>query len=81
MAIVTRITCRNCGNQSNEYHSPARAAPSMCTSCAESAVAQKKADALAAQAAKPLEQRLAEIEEFIYAHQRVQHGYIPEPRF
>jgi hypothetical protein len=49
--------------------------------CQRIEVKQAKDDALAAQAAKSVEDRLREIEEFIYEHRQVQHGYIPEPRF
>lgn len=81
MAIISRIKCRKCGADSNESHSPARPAPSMCRLCQRIEVQQVKDDALAAQAAKSVEDRLREIEEFIYEHRQVQHGYIPEPRF
>jgi len=42
---------------------------------------RKKVQALADSQSLPLEERIARIEEWIYDHRQVQHGYIAPPRF
>lgn len=81
MAIASSIVCKSCGNRKTAYHPSSSLPPRTCPECEIKQAADVKAQALAEIAAKPLEERLAAIEEWIYDHKQVRHGYTPEPRF
>lgn len=82
MALAYKIKCEDCGQQAIVYVRTGQSGPaSTCRACDVARFAAIKKQALDTQAALPLEDRLRAIEEFIYDHRQVQHGYIPEPRF
>lgn len=69
MAFAHQIKCADCGQKVVvSTRSAWDRAPEVCNVCSTARVAATKAAALAAQAALPLEERLAAIEEFIYEH-------------
>ena len=81
MALAYKIKCEDCGQPAVIYIRAGHCSPSStCRACDTTRFAAIKKQALDTQAALPLEERLAAIEEFIYEHRQVQHGHIPEPR-
>lgn len=52
-----------------------------CPHCKAVEEEQKRKEYFASLDALPLEERVRKIEEWIYNHGRVRHGYIPPPRY
>jgi len=66
MAILSQITCEQCGVTTHVNHSPADAPLKICHACFENNAASKRDQHLAARAALPIEERLRLIEAWIY---------------
>lgn len=81
MATATEITCIKCLKPKLEYHAPSVSPPRICSQCEHEAKDEERTQALKAQAAKPFEQRLSELEAFMHDHKLVRHGYQQPPRF
>lgn len=81
MAVATEITCIKCLLPKVEYHSPVLAPPRICSQCNKDSAHDAKREHLIRQTKKPIEQRLQDLEEFMYDHKLVQHGYQSAPRF
>jgi len=78
MAILSMITCEDCGERKEVNHSPADAQPRICAACRAKAADAKRTKHLAARAALSAEERLRLIEEWIYDYRP---QWAPPPRF
>lgn len=81
MAICSKIFCSGCKQTKHVYHSPSSFPPPICDACKQNKADMERSVWLDNQARRPLEERLRAIEEFMYDHQRVEHGYQEPPRF
>jgi hypothetical protein len=66
MAILTKITCRQCNCKSDEMHSPMEAPPKICSQCQAKNDADKRQLCLNNLASMTVDERLRRIEEWIY---------------
>lgn len=69
MAVVSQITCEQCGTTTHVGHSPANLAPKVCGPCRGKEAKSKRDEHLAAMAALPIEQRIARIEAWLYDYE------------
>ena len=81
MALLRMVHCHRCGQEVRVWVGAGQSMPSMCPACMDAEAQRKKVQALADSQSLPLEERIARIEEWIYDHRQVQHGYIAPPRF
>lgn len=79
MAMLAQITCAQCGQQSHVSYM--NQTPLICHTCSNKIYEDKRTASLTALAQLTVEERLALIEQWIYEHKQVQHGYIHPPRF
>lgn len=70
MAVLSTITCKDCGIRSSVAHRVSREPPEVCGACATKREDMKKAEHLGGLAALPVEERLRRIEEWVYHHKQ-----------
>lgn len=81
MAISTKITCIVCKQEKQVMHNSGEPAPRICDSCRQAEREKKKQEYLAGLEKLEMLERIRRLEELVYDHGRVPHGYQPPPRF
>lgn len=66
MALSSRITCADCGQEKYVLHSAREFPPKICGECRKAALAEKRSTYLKSLAELTIEERLVKIEEWIY---------------
>ena len=79
MAILKRFTCRSCNNFREEAKSSSDYSD-ICHSCRVSKTNTEERDWKAVRSVMPMEERIRDIENFMYHHSRQQH-YAPPTIF
>lgn len=78
MAVLSRITCEQCGVTTEVNHSPAAPAPKICGSCRAKDAGSKRDQHFAELGTLSVEERLRRVEEWIYDYRP---QWVPPPRF
>lgn len=73
MAFVTTIFCKECGEERECTFPAGQATPHICNSCSTKAKDKTRRAWLAGREGLSLEERIREIEKFMYDHQQVNH--------
>lgn len=77
MAVVSHITCGQCGVNAHVSHGSGKPPPKLCGLCERKNAEDQKDAALAELAALPTDERLRRIEAWIYDHSHKYHAPYP----
>lgn len=78
MAILSHITCEQCGEKKDVMHSPSEVTPKFCDECKAKTKAEAKDRYLMSLGGLSIEERLRKLEEWIYDYRPT---YVEPPRF